>query len=177
MKQRLEKLEQKIEVLQKVDCTVSSSLQDKLQELSKLYGQYSVHTLCDALCVSRGIFYNHIFRRKEVTIYDKRREEIREHIQAVFDESRQRFDANKIAAVLAERGVKTSPKYVAELIQKMGIKSIVISSKKEYKRNYRLAKKQTIYRDNFRFQNQTVSGLAMSPVLRSMISITTSASS
>lgn len=30
MKQRLEKLEQKIEVLQKVDCTVSSPLQDKL---------------------------------------------------------------------------------------------------------------------------------------------------
>jgi hypothetical protein len=44
MKQRIGKLEQKIEVLQKVDCTVSSSLQDKLQELSKLYAQYSVHT-------------------------------------------------------------------------------------------------------------------------------------
>lgn len=38
MKQQLKKLEQKIEVLQKVDCTVSSPLQDKLQELSKLYG-------------------------------------------------------------------------------------------------------------------------------------------
>ena len=80
MKQRLEKLEQKIEVLQKVGCTVSSPLQDKLQELSKLYGQYSVHTLCEALCVSRGTFYNHIFRRKEVTVYDKRREDMRKHI-------------------------------------------------------------------------------------------------
>jgi putative transposase len=38
MKQRLEKLEQKIEVLQKVDCTVSSPLQDKLRELSNPYG-------------------------------------------------------------------------------------------------------------------------------------------
>ena len=142
MKQRLEKLEQKIEVLQKVDCTVSSPLQDKLQGLSKLYGQYSVHTLCDALCVSRGTFYNHIFRRKEVTVYDKRREEMREHIQAVFEESRQRFGANKIAAVLSERGIKTTPKYVAELMREMGIESIVINSKKEYKKHLRFAKKQ-----------------------------------
>jgi hypothetical protein len=36
MKQRLEKLEQKIEVQQKVDCTVSWSLQDRLQELSEM---------------------------------------------------------------------------------------------------------------------------------------------
>ena len=142
MKQRLEKLEQKIEVLQKVDCTVSSPLQDKLQELSKLYGLYSVHTLCDALCVARGTFYNHIFRRKEVTIYDKRREEMRKHIQFVFDESRQRFGANKIAAVLSERGIKTTPKYVAELMREMGIESIVINSKKEYKKHLRFAQKQ-----------------------------------
>ncbi|WP_250229729.1 transposase [Anaeropeptidivorans aminofermentans] len=142
MKQRIDTLEQKVEVLQKVDCTVSSPLQDKLQEFSKLYGQYSVHTLCDALCVARGTFYNHIFRRKEVTVYDKRREEMREHIQTVFDESRQRFGANKIAVVLSERGIKTTPKYVAELIREMGIKSIVINSKKEYKKHLRFAKKQ-----------------------------------
>ena len=67
----------------------------KLQELAKLHGQYSVHALCEALCVSRGTFYNHIFRRKEVTAYDKRRAEMKEHIQAAFDESQQRFGANK----------------------------------------------------------------------------------
>jgi hypothetical protein len=69
MKQKLQKLEKKIEILQKVNCTVSASLQEKLQELAKLHGQYSVHALCEALCVSRGTFYNHIFRRKEVTAY------------------------------------------------------------------------------------------------------------
>lgn len=112
MKQRIHKLEQKVEILQKVNCTVSAPLQEKLQELSKLYGQYSVHALCEALCVSRGTFYNHIFRRKEITAYDKRRAEMKERIQAVFDESQQRFGANKIAAVLSERGIPTSPKYV-----------------------------------------------------------------
>lgn len=89
LKQKNQKLEQKIEILQRVGCTVSAPLQEKLQELAKLYGQYSVHALCEALCVSRGTFYNHIFRRKEVTAYDKRRAEMREHIKAAFDESHQ----------------------------------------------------------------------------------------
>ena len=38
MKQKLQKLEKKIEILQKVNCTVSASLQEKLQELAKLHG-------------------------------------------------------------------------------------------------------------------------------------------
>ena len=112
--------------MQKVNCTASAPLQEKLQELTKLYGQYSVHALCKALCVSRGTFYNHIFRRKEVTAYDKRKAEMKEHIKAVFDESQQRFGANKIAAVLSEQGISASPKYVRELMQEMGLQSISI---------------------------------------------------
>lgn len=45
MKQKIQKLEQKVEILQKVNCTAFAPLQEKLQELSKLYGQYSVHAL------------------------------------------------------------------------------------------------------------------------------------
>lgn len=129
MKQQLRKLEQKVEILQKVGCTVSAPLQDRLLELAKLYGQYSVHALCEALCVSRGTFYNHIYRRKEVTAYDKRRIEIKEHIKSVFDESQQRFETHKIAVVLAERGIRTSPRYVAELMREMGLQSVSVSSK------------------------------------------------
>lgn len=101
---------------------MSALLQERLQEITKLYGQYSVHALCEALCVSRGTFYNHIFRRKEVTIYDKRRTEMKEHIKAAFDESQQRFGANKIAAVLSAQGIPASPQYVLELMREMGCK-------------------------------------------------------
>ena len=113
-------------------------------------GQYSVHALCEALCVSRGTFYNHIFRRKEVTAYDKRRAEMKEHIQAAFDESQQRFGANKIAAVLADRGVRTSPKYVAELMREMGLQSVSIYSKRDYQKSERLAKKQNMLQQQFK---------------------------
>ena len=149
MKQRLQKLEQKIEILQKVNCTASAPLRDKLNELAKLYGQYSVHALCEALCVSRGTFYNHIFRRKDVTAYDKRREEMKKHIQVVFDESQQRFGANKIAVVLADQGIHTSPKYVAELMREMGLQSVSIYSKRDYQKSVRMEKKQNILQRQF----------------------------
>lgn len=149
MKQKIRKLEQKVEILQKVGCTASAPLQDKLRELAKLYGQYSVHALCEALCVSRGTFYNHIFRRKEVTAYDKRRIEIKEQIRAVFDESQQRFGAHKIAVVLAERGVRTSPKYVAELMREMGLQSASVYSKRDYEKKERLDKRQNILQRQF----------------------------
>lgn len=150
MKQRIQKLEQKVEILQKVGCTASAPLQEKLQELTKLYGQYSVHALCEALCVSRGTFYNHIFRRKEVTAYDKRRGEMKEHIKVVFDKSQQRFGANKIAAVLSAQGIPTSPKYVRELMQEMGLQSITRYSKRDYQKEKRLAKKQNLLQRQFK---------------------------
>lgn len=76
----------------------------------------SIH-LGEALCVSRGTFYNHIFRRKEVTVYDKRRAEMEECIKVTLDESHQRFGANKIAVALSEQGISASPKYVRELMR------------------------------------------------------------
>lgn len=149
MKQKIQKLEQKVEILQKVNCTASAPLQEKLQELAKLYGQYSVYALCEALCVSRGTFYNHIFRRKEVTAYDKRRAEMKEHIKAVFDESQQRFGANKIAAVLSAQGIPTSTKYIRDLMQEMALQSITQYSKRDYQKRKRLAKKQNVFQRRF----------------------------
>lgn len=101
MKQQIQKLEQTIEILHKANCTASAPLQERLQELAKLYGQYNVHALCEALCVSRGTFCDHIFRRKEITAYDKRRAEMKEYVKAAFDKNQRRFGANKIAAVLS----------------------------------------------------------------------------
>ena len=65
MKSHLQKLEQIIEVFKKVDCSFSSPLKQKLNELESLHGKYSVHVLCEALNVPRGTSYNHIFRNKK----------------------------------------------------------------------------------------------------------------
>ena len=75
---------------------------------------------------------------------------MKEHIKVAFDESNQRFGANKIAAVLSAQGISTSPKYVRELMQEMGLQSITQYSKRDYLKEKRLAKKQNVLQRQFK---------------------------
>lgn len=75
---------------------------------------------------------------------------MRERIKTAFDESHQRFGANKIAAVLSAQGISTSPKYVRELMQEMGLQSITQYSKRDYQKKKRLLKKQNILQRQFK---------------------------
>lgn len=122
---RVAKLECIIEILKTVDCSAQSPLNIKLSELERLFGKYSIHALCEALDVSRGTFYNHIYRNKRDTSwYAKRREELKLQIQDIYDESRQRFGSGKITAILQNRGVKVSLEMVRELMRDIGLISI-----------------------------------------------------
>ena len=94
LEKKVIRLEGIVEILQNIDCTATSPLDIKLATLEELYGQYSVHMICDALKVPRGTFYNHIFRNKrDNTWYSKRREEFRIRIQQIYDDSNQIFGA------------------------------------------------------------------------------------
>lgn len=106
---RLEKSEHIIEILKTVRCTVYADMKEKLSELEQLYGQYDIHTLCEALDVDRGTFYNHMFRNKKNNAwFEKRREEYRILIREVFNEYRQVLGAKKIRMILMQRGYQTS---------------------------------------------------------------------
>lgn len=101
--------------------------------MEQLHGEYSGYILCEAMDVPRGTFYNHIYRNKrEQSSYSERRAILRMAIHEVFDESQQRFGAEKINAVLHDRGYVTSPKLVAELMRELGLHSISPSSKREH---------------------------------------------
>ena len=76
----------------------------------------------------------------------------REDIKAVFDENRQRFGANKIAAVLSEQGIRISPQYAAELMRELGLQSVTLYSKRDYQKQERLAKKQNLLQRQFRVE-------------------------
>lgn len=149
LKRKHDKLEEKLEVIKAAECSLAAPLKEKLEALEKLYGQYSVHVLCEALGVSRGTFYNHIFRRKKITWYDIRREELREQVKTIFDESKQRFGSKKVHAILTERGIKTSPSFVAELMREMGLQSIGRHSKREHKKQASLTKRQNRLQQKF----------------------------
>lgn len=144
---KFKRLEEIIQIYKTVNCNYNSPLKDKLYALEELYGHHSVHILCEALDVSRGTFYNHVLRnKKQNTVYVQRKEELREKIQKIYDDSNQIFGAGKIMAVLKEQGFKAGEKTVRLLMRDMGIKSIRQEAKslydKEKKRNRNLLQQQ-----------------------------------
>ena len=60
MKSRISKLDDMIQVIKTVSYTASLPMREKLKAMETIYGQLRAHTLCDALEVSCGTFYNHI---------------------------------------------------------------------------------------------------------------------
>lgn len=106
LEKKYKKLQSIIEILQKVNCKPTDPLSIKLPEMESLYGQYSVHTLCEALCVSRGTFYNPVLRRKSSgKWYEIRREEFRERIRQIYDESNQVLGPKRYALSWRIRGI------------------------------------------------------------------------
>ena len=147
---RVEKLENIVAILKTVNCTVHASLKEKLHELELLYNQYDVHTLCEALDVSRGTFYNHILRNKRGNAwFEKRREEYCTLIREVFDEYRQVLGAEKIRTILVQRGHQVSTEYVARLMKEMGLASIRNTAKQDYIKLNAPEKKRNILRQQF----------------------------
>ena len=142
---RVGKLENIVVILKTVNCTVHAPLKEKLHELELLY-----HTLCEALDVSRGTFYNHILRNKRGDAwFEKRREEYCILIREVFDEYRQVLGAEKIRTILVQRGHQVSTEYVARLMREMGLASIRSTAKQDYIKLNAPEKKRNILHRQF----------------------------
>ena len=147
---RCEKQEKLIAVLKTAGCLPSAPLKEKLMALERLYGQFSVHVLCEALDVPRGTFYNHIKRNKRGnSSYAKHREELREAIQDIFEESRQTFGSEKICAVLHERGYRAGTTLVRELMSEMRLSSVSTTSKRQWKKSNSYERKSNILQRQF----------------------------
>lgn len=150
LQHRIEKLENIIAILKTVNCTIHSPLKEKLSELELLYSQYDVHTLCEALDVSRGTFYNHIFRNKRGDAwFEKRREKYRVLIRDVFNEYRQVLGAEKIRTILIQRGHRVSTRFVADVMREIGLTCVRSTAKQEYLKLQEPEKKKNVLQQQF----------------------------
>ncbi len=125
-------------------------LQKKLSVLGNIYHQpdnlYSVHELCEALDVARGTFYNYIFRRADHSKREEAQIELMRLVQQVFDDSSQRFGAEKIRVTLAESGVHVGTKRIAAIMQELDLHSIRPDAKKQYKKQQQYKKQNLLER-------------------------------
>ena len=134
LSRRLEKLEHELEIIRLTGYISNVPLQKKLVFLESLYQKpdnpYSVHELCEALDVARGTFYNHIFRRADRSKRDQEQARLMRLVQQVFDDSAQRFGAEKIRIALAESGIRVSTKRISAIMQELDLHSIRPDAKK-----------------------------------------------
>lgn len=131
-------LEDVISVLQASYCTPNAPLRERLEEAERLYPQYNIHLVCEALKISRGTFYNHIKRNKrDKAWYFLRREELKPKIEKIFNDSNQTYGVRKITAKLKSEGICVSPNLIRDLMRELGL--ITVRSYSKYVYNKEMA--------------------------------------
>lgn len=137
------KLEHELEIIHRTGLVTEIPLQKKLALLEGIYheGKYSVYELCEALNVARGTFYNHIFRRADRSGREREQAELMLKIQQIFDDSAQRYGAEKIRIVLADSGIRVGKKRIAAIMKELDLHSVRPEAKQQFKKQQQVQKK------------------------------------
>ncbi len=145
---KCERQEKIIQILKDSPCTVTSPLRERYAVIKNFRGKYSETLLCDALNVSKGSYFNHIFRNKnDVTQYALKAEEMTPIIEQIYHESNQIYGPGKIHAILKDRGYTISNNVVARIMHQNGLFAIRTSSKTLYEQEQK--RKENILKQNF----------------------------
>lgn len=148
LKMHCEKLENMIQILKICGCTVEAPLSQRYEVIKELSSVYSITTLCNALNVPKGSYYNHILRNKnDDTLAARRIKELTPVVEKIYNESKQTFGSGKIAAIMNDRGYKTTEKTVAKILHENGWFSIKSCAKTIYLQNK--ARKENILKQQF----------------------------
>lgn len=149
LKEQLAKEENIIKILQTTSEFVNLPSIKKYDTITELSDQYSITTLCEALKVAKGSYYNHISRAKrENSIHNKRRAELEPIIEEIYNTNKQIYDAGKIAAIMKDRGYIVSKQFVANIMHQNNWFSIRSYSKTLYLQNKK--RKENILNQNFK---------------------------
>lgn len=136
LKMHCEKLENIIKILKTCGCPVDAPLCRRYEVIKELSPSYSITTLCDALNIAKGSYYNHILRNKnEDTLAARRIKELTPIVEQIFNDSKQTFGASKVAAIMNDRGYKTTEKTVGKIMRENGWFSIRSCAKTLYLQN------------------------------------------
>lgn len=146
--QRCERQQRIISILKASRCTAIAPLHERFSVIEEMSNEYNVNTLCEALNVAKGSYYNHILRNKRGnTKASQRHKELKPIIEEIYNENKQIFGAGKITAILKERGYKICESTVAKIMHENGMFSIRTSSKTLYLQNQK--RKENILNQEF----------------------------
>lgn len=150
LQQKNVRLNHVLQIIQLSGLIEETSLRKRLNILTRLheqFNQYSVHELCEALNVSRGTFYNHIFRKADRTKYLQEQQALMLQVQQIFDDSQQRYGAEKIRITLAENGIRVGKERIRKIMNELGLVSIRENAKSNYKKRQEYQKRNLLNQD------------------------------
>ncbi len=137
-----------IKILQSTSNLVNSPSLQKYDTITEMSKEYNVATICEALCVPKGSYYNHILRaKKDNSLANMRRAELTPIIENIYHENKQIYGADKVSTILRERGYKVSKKLVSDIMHKNNWFSIRSFSKTLHTQNQK--RKENILNQNF----------------------------
>jgi len=147
LQQKSQRLEHILQIIRLSAIIEEVPLQKRLAILARLheqFEQYSVHELCEALNVARGTFYNHIFRKADRTKYMEEQQALMLQVKQIFDDSKQRYGAEKIRVTLAENGVRVGKERIRKIMNELGLVSIREDAKSNYKKRQQYQKRNLL---------------------------------
>jgi len=147
IRRQCERLEHILQIIRLSNIIEEVPLRKRLEMLAKLheqFEQYNVHELCEALDISRGTFYNHIFRRVDQTEYLLKQRELMKQVQQIFNDSKQRFGTEKIRIALRECGIHVGKKRIREIMQELGLVSVRENAKSSYRNRQEYLKRNLL---------------------------------
>lgn len=130
----LEKLALELEVLQRCPCGGHASTDEKMAAIDALSGRYSIHVLCEALNLPRGIYCNWKRREGQMTSYEISDLSLKPLVEQIFHESKNRFGRKPIQHKLAEMGYQVSEKRITRLMKEMGLEVAKPTYKAEHQK-------------------------------------------
>ena len=138
-----------IKILQSSPCLATDSVDEKYFAIEDLLLEgYNVNVICEALCMSKGTYYNRKLRGKHGNTKDKlRRDELTPVVEKIYHESNQIYGPGKVAAILNDRGYSVGVATISKIMHKNGWFSIRGGAKALYEMNQK--RKENILKQQF----------------------------
>ncbi len=121
LNKEVERLRTENSILRKSECSAVSPLFEKLEAISRLRDEFSIHSLCRVLEVRRSTYYHHALRSPEKSLFQQQDEALKPIISEIFEKSRHIFGVRKIRAKLMDLGHTISERRILRLMKELSI--------------------------------------------------------
>lgn len=121
MQSHLAKMERIIEIQEILKLPFGASVSEKVKAIDSLEGKYPKKSLCAAVGIPVGTYYNRKRRENNPTVYQRNDEILKPIIREIFINSEYRLGKRPIKRLLLERGFKVAEDTISRLMKEMSL--------------------------------------------------------